>query len=174
MGIRPTTSKVEAAQEVAKSWFQVFQDVHNNLAKAHSWQKQQADRCCLTAPSYSIGSQSHKLSEKWIRLYEVLEVLLNTLKLKLPCNMRIHLVMNVSWVKPYLSALDGQPVNRPGLQRVTDEGDVKYKVDYVVDSHLKCGALQFLIHWRGYPEEDCTWEPASTLKNLQLAIKDFY
>ncbi|KIO06250.1 hypothetical protein M404DRAFT_75611, partial [Pisolithus tinctorius Marx 270] len=97
MGIKPTTLKVEAAEEVAKSWFQVFQDVKANLAKACSQQKQQVDRCCSPAPSYS----SHKLSKKWIGPYEVLEVLLNALKLKLPCNMRIHLVVNVSWVKPY-------------------------------------------------------------------------
>ncbi|KIN93686.1 hypothetical protein M404DRAFT_170607 [Pisolithus tinctorius Marx 270] len=121
MGIEPTTSKVEAAEEVAKSWFQVFQDVKANLTKAHSLQKQQADRCCSSAPSYSVGSQ----------------VLPNALKLKLLHNMRIHLVVNVSWVKPYLSALDRQPVNRPGPQRVTDEGDVEYKVEYIVDSHLK-------------------------------------
>ncbi|KIN97937.1 hypothetical protein M404DRAFT_68106, partial [Pisolithus tinctorius Marx 270] len=83
MGVEPTTSKVEAAEEVSKSWFQVFQDVKVNLAKACSQQKQQADRCRLSAPSYSIGSQSHKLSKKWIGPYEVLEVLPNTLKLKL-------------------------------------------------------------------------------------------
>ncbi|KIN97684.1 hypothetical protein M404DRAFT_159837 [Pisolithus tinctorius Marx 270] len=104
MGIKPMTSKVEAAEEVAKSWFQVFQDIKANLTKAHSWQKQQVDRGHLTAPSYS----SCKLSKKWIRPYEVLEVLPNALKLKLLHNMRIHLVVNVSWVKPYLSALDGQ------------------------------------------------------------------
>ncbi|KIO01320.1 hypothetical protein M404DRAFT_74802, partial [Pisolithus tinctorius Marx 270] len=102
MGIKPMTSKVEAAEEVAKSWFQVFQDIKANLAKVHSRQKQQADRCCSSTPSYSIGSPSCKLSEKWIGPYEVLEVLLNALKLKLPCNMRIHPVVNVSWVKPYL------------------------------------------------------------------------
>ncbi|KIO03934.1 hypothetical protein M404DRAFT_67912, partial [Pisolithus tinctorius Marx 270] len=79
MGIKPTTSKVEAAEEVAKSWFQVFQDVKANLAKARSQQKQQVDRCCSSVPSYS----SCKLSEKWIGPYEVLEVLPNALKLKL-------------------------------------------------------------------------------------------
>ncbi|KIO10669.1 hypothetical protein M404DRAFT_68646, partial [Pisolithus tinctorius Marx 270] len=99
MGIKLMTSKVEAAEEVAKSWFQVFQDVKANLTKVHSQQKQQADRHHLSAPSYSIG---HRLSEKWIGLYEVLEVLPNALKLKLPCNMRIHLVVNVLQVKPYL------------------------------------------------------------------------
>ncbi|KIN96152.1 hypothetical protein M404DRAFT_73702, partial [Pisolithus tinctorius Marx 270] len=102
MGIKLMTSKVEAAEEVAKSWFQVFQDVKANLAKACSWQKQQVDRRHLSAPSYSIGSQSHKLSEKRIGLYKVLEVLLNVLKSKLPHSMRIHPVVNVSWVKPYL------------------------------------------------------------------------
>ncbi|KIO00187.1 hypothetical protein M404DRAFT_76640, partial [Pisolithus tinctorius Marx 270] len=79
MGIEPMTLKVEAAEEVAKSWFQVFQDIKANLAKVHSQQKQQADRCCSSAPSYS----SHKLSKKWIGLYKVLEVLPNALKLKL-------------------------------------------------------------------------------------------
>ncbi|KIO04416.1 hypothetical protein M404DRAFT_76054, partial [Pisolithus tinctorius Marx 270] len=98
MGIEPTTSKVEAAEEVAKSWFQVFQDMKANLTKACSRQKQRVDRCRSSAPSYS----SCKLSEKWNGPYEVLEVLLNTLKLKLLCNMRIHPVVNVSWVKPYL------------------------------------------------------------------------
>ncbi|KIO10897.1 hypothetical protein M404DRAFT_71465, partial [Pisolithus tinctorius Marx 270] len=101
MGVELMTSKVEAAEEVAKSWFQVFQDIKTNLAKAHSQQKQQVDGHHSSAPSYSIGSQSHKLSKKWISPYEVLEVLLNTLNLKLPCNMRIHPVVNVSQVKPY-------------------------------------------------------------------------
>ncbi|KIN98033.1 hypothetical protein M404DRAFT_76906, partial [Pisolithus tinctorius Marx 270] len=102
MGVEPTTSKVEAVEEVVKSWFQVFQDIKANLAKVHSWQKQQVDRHHSSTPSYSIGSQSHKLSKKWIGPYEVLEVLLNALKLKLPHSMRIYLVVNVSWVKPYL------------------------------------------------------------------------
>ncbi|KIO10914.1 hypothetical protein M404DRAFT_70649, partial [Pisolithus tinctorius Marx 270] len=101
MSIELMTSKVEAAEEVAKSWFQVFQDVKANLTKACSQQKQQVDRHCSVAPSYSIGYQSHKLYKKWIRPYKVLEVLLNALKLKLPHNMRIHAVVNVSWVKPY-------------------------------------------------------------------------
>ncbi|KIO03177.1 hypothetical protein M404DRAFT_146220 [Pisolithus tinctorius Marx 270] len=101
MGTKLTTLKVEAAEEVAKSWFQVFQDVKANLTKACSQQKQQADRHHSSAPSYS----SCKLSEKWIGLYKVLEVLPNALKLKLPQNMKIHPVVNVSWVKPYLSAL---------------------------------------------------------------------
>ncbi|KIO13214.1 hypothetical protein M404DRAFT_67871, partial [Pisolithus tinctorius Marx 270] len=61
-------------------------------------QKQQVDRHHSSAPSYS----SHKLSKKWIGPYEVLEALPNALKLKLLCNMRIHPVVNVSQVKPYL------------------------------------------------------------------------
>ena len=40
-----------------------------------------------------------KLMERYVGLYEIVEVvLLNMVKLQLPSSMRIHLVVNVSWI----------------------------------------------------------------------------
>ena len=74
------------------------------------------DRHQNPTPDYKIGQQvwlamdnlrmlnctSKKLMEKWIGPYEVTRVTPNAVELKLPKTLRIHLVVNVSHVKPYL------------------------------------------------------------------------
>ena len=83
-----------------------------------------------------LNHASKKLTEKWIGPYEVTRVTPNAVKLKLPKTLRIHLVVNVSCVKPYLGPLPGQPVSCPGLVHVSKECDEEYEVDYIVASRI--------------------------------------
>ena len=41
-------------------------------------------------------------------------------------------------------------------------------------SRLKIKKLKYLIHWRGYDDSDCTWEPKSNLRNAKDTIRDFH
>ena len=75
--------------------------------------------------------------------------------------MCIHLVINISCVKPYHDCLPGQPVSAPGPSNVTEDRDKEYEVDYVVDSWYKGKHLEYLVHWRGWSDTDRTWEPVS-------------
>ena len=95
-------------------------------------------------------------------------------ELKLPKTLRIHPVVNVSHVKPYLGPLPSQPVSWPGPIQVSEECDEEYKVDYIVASHIYRHQLQYLVHWKGYEEHECTWEPASNVKNAPLVVEQFY
>ena len=95
-------------------------------------------------------------------------------ELKLPKTLRIHLVVNVSRVKPYLGSLPSQPVSRPGPIQVSKEHDEEYEVDYIVASHIYRRQLQYLVHWKGYEEHERTWEPASNVKNAPLVVERFY
>ena len=55
-----------------------------------------------------------KLIERYVGPYEIEEVVLkNTVKLKLPASMRIHLVVNVSRVKRYKELMKRQRVEEP-------------------------------------------------------------
>ena len=45
--------------------------------------------------------------------------------------------MNISQVKPYKERLPGQPLQKPGPITVTEDRDVKYEVDYIIDSCWK-------------------------------------
>ena len=63
---------------------------------------------------------------------------------------------------------------RPGPIEVTEDRDEEYEVEWIVDSHWKGQHLEYLIHWKGYPEEEHTWEPAGNLTHAKEAIVDFH
>ena len=87
--------------------------------------------------------------------------------------MRIHLVVNISRVRPYKERLDGQSAFRPKPVQVTEDRKVEYEVDQIIDSHFKANWLEYLVHWKGYTDEDRTWEPLGNLSSASIAIKDF-
>ena len=146
MGVEPT----ETTAPVAKDFAAIFNKVVEASEKAKLSMKVQADNRWNPALDYKVGQQvwlsmdnlrmlncaSKKLTEKWIGPYEVTRVTPNVVELKLPKTLRIHPVVNVLCVKPYLGPLPSQPVSRPGPIQVSEEGDEEYKVDYIVASRI--------------------------------------
>ena len=146
MGVEPAETVAPAAKDFAV----IFNKVVEALEKAKLSMKLQADKHQNPALDYKVGQQvwlstdnlrmlncaSKKLMEKWIGPYEVTQVTPNAVKLKLPKTLRIHPVMNVSRMKPYLGPLPSQPVSRPGPIQVSEERNEEYKVDYIVASHI--------------------------------------
>ena len=183
MGIEPLDTKAPAVKDFAA----LFRKVVAASEKAKELMKLQADKHRLPTLDYQVGQEvwlstdrlrmlnhpSKKLTEKWIGPYEVLRVAPNTVELKLPKSLKIHPVINVSQVKPYLGALPGQPTLRPGPVHVTEERDEEYEVERIVDSRLYKGQFQYLVHWKGYGDEECTWEPAAHLKNSPELVAEF-
>ena len=148
----------------------------------------QTNRSRSDAPSYAIGDRvwlstdnlrlpraSRKLSERWLGPYTIMKLVgTNAVELHLPRSMRIHLVVNISHVKPYRKRLPGQPVSAPGPSNVTEDRDEEYEVESVVDSWYKGKHLEYLIHWKGWSDTDRTWEPLSNLGNAGNAVRDFH
>ena len=182
------TEPVDVSAPAAKDFTAIFNKVITASEKAKIMMKSQADKHRSTAPIHKIGDQvwlstdnlrmlnraSKKLMEKWIGPYEISSVMPNAVELKLPKMLRIHPVVNVSRVKPYLGLLPGQPVSRPGPIHVSEDHDEEYEVDAIIDSHIYKGKLQYLVHWKGYNESERTWEPASNLKNSPEIIEQFH
>ena len=88
--------------------------------------------------------------------------------------MCIHLVINVSHIKPYRNRLLGQPVSAPGPSNVMEDHEEEYKVDYIVDSQYKGKHLEYLVHWKGWSNMDCTWEPLGNLANAADVVSAFH
>ncbi len=189
MGIEPRPyAHAPAAEQFADTMAHTIEDTKKNLLKAQEQMKAQADKHRADAPVYSPGDKvwlstenlrltraSKKLTEKFIGPFSVVEMVgSNAVKLKLPKTMKIHPVVNISRVKPYKDRLTGQPVVKPGPVEVTEDRDVEWEVDFIVDSRLKRKKLKYLVHWRGYSEEDRTWEPTENLKGAPDAIRDFH
>ena len=140
MGVKPAETTAPAAKDFAL----IFNKVVKASEKAKLSMKLQADKHRNPTPDYKVDQQvwlsmdnlrmlnraSKKLMEKWIGPYEVTRLTPNAVELKLPKALRIHPVVNVSCVKPYLGPLPSQPVSRPGPIQVSEERDEEYEVDY--------------------------------------------
>ena len=179
---------VDVSAPAAKDFAAIFNKVIAASEKAKITMKSQADKHCSTTPIYKIGDQvwlssdnlcmlnraSKKLTERWIGPYEISSIMPNVVELRLPKMLRIHPVMNISWVKPYLGPLPGQPVSRPGPIHVTEDRNKEYEVDTIIDSRIYKGKLQYLVHWKGYNESERTWEPVSNLCNSPEIVEQFH
>ena len=55
------------------------------------------------------------------------------------------------------------------------EGDnPEWECDFIVDSRKVNGQLEYLVKWKGYPQEENTWEPVANLQNAKPHIRQFH
>ena len=113
--------------------------------------------------------------EQWIGPYSITKLVgTNTIKHRLPRSMCTHPVVNISHVKPYHNQLLGQPVSAPGPSNITEYCNEEYEVDYIMDSQYKGKCLEYLIHWKGWLDEDRTWELLGNLANAANTVSTFH
>ena len=185
MGIEPIPlNKAPAAKDFTSKMEGMLESMRKILEKAKEQMKLNADKHHSAAPTYEIDQQvwlatenlqlthtSHKLSERWLGPYSIISLAEpNAIKLKLLRSLQIHPIINVSWIKPYHGSMEGQTLYQPGPVHMTENRDNEWKVDHIMDSHLKNKKLKYLIYWKGYDDSDHTWEPKSNLRNAKDTI----
>jgi len=115
---------------------------------------------------------SKKLTERYVGPYAIEEVVsLNAVKLRLPSSMRIHLVVNVSWIVRYKKQVkeqkkeEGKPVEVEGVE--------EWEVEKILNKKKVRGMEKYLIRWKGFTAEGDTWERKENLKNTEELIEEF-
>jgi hypothetical protein len=58
--------------------------------------------------------------------------------------MRIHPLVNISRVRPYKEPLEGQTSIRPGPVKVTEDREIEYNVDHIVNVRKKGQHMEYL------------------------------
>ena len=97
-------------------------------------------------------------------------------KLQLPKTWRIHPVFHNSLISPYKETMEHGPnFTRPPPDFVEGE-DEHYEVETVLQSRLTPNkrGIQYLIKWKGYPNSENSWLPASQLKHAQFLVQQFH
>ena len=187
MDVESHVSKAPAADGLADKIAKTLEEIKNNLEKTQNHMKVQVDKKYSEALAYAVRDlvwlstdnlcllcTSKKLSEHWLSPYKITKpVGSNTVELLLPKSMQIHLVINISLVKPYKEHLPHQPANQPSPSHVTDDWNKEYEVDYIVNSHWKGCRLEYLIHCKGYDDSKCMWKPLSNLSHAKEMISNF-
>jgi hypothetical protein len=96
-------------------------------------------------------------------------------ELALPITWRgVHPVFNESLLTPFRPPKFPSQQKPPPPPPIQVQGDLRYEVDFIRDSRLRRGKMQYLVHWKGYLREEETWEPVSNITNAKAAVNDFH
>ena len=117
------------------------------------------------------GKKLKKLTEYFIGLYKVKGIISsNIIELKLPKFIRIHPVVNMSWVQLYKPQVDGQKI-LPKL--VIIKREEKFEIEKILNKKMVKGKKKFLVKWKGYTAKEDTWESRENLENAKELVKEF-
>src|SRR6266436_2690941 len=97
-------------------------------------------------------------------------------KLQLPATWRIHPVFHNSLLSPYKeTTAHGPNYLRPPPEVIGQEDD-HYEVETILQSQQTKNrrGIQYLVKWKGYPDSDNSWEPASHMKNAVNLVTAFH
>ena len=90
-------------------------------------------------------------------------------RLDLPNTMKIHNVFHVDLLLPYKETeAYGTPFTRP--PPVIDHGEEEYEIESIIKSRRKGRGrkLQYLVHWKGYPNANDSWVDEKDLHAPEL------
>jgi hypothetical protein len=141
-----------------------------------SWQYQSGDRVYLDASKIKTTRASKKLNAKFHGPFKVISTVGKlAYKLELPTGWGIHDVFHESKLKPaHEPQFPKQKETRPRPSPEIIDGNEEHKVEEVQGVQNKQGKKQFLVKWKGLPQEESSWEPEENLKNACGAIRDFF
>lgn len=139
----------------------------------------------VVAPQFKVGHQvylsrknisttrpSDKLDTKRLGPFQITKAIgKNAFQLALPATWNIHNVFHASLLSkaPESSMRPLQLPPPPVL--VLDQPE--YEVESILDKKILRGQEYFFVKWKGYPDNENTWEPKRNLQHSAQLLKDF-
>ena len=119
---------------------------------------------------------SRKLAPRWAGPYEIVErVGAVAYRLALPHHLRVHPVFHVSRIKEYndLRSYDASRPVPPRPEPDIVDGSPEWEVERILDRKGSRSRRQYLVHWKGYPDDQNSWEPLRNLRNAMDLVGEY-
>ena len=93
------------------------------------------------------------------------------MKLQLPSSMRIHPVVNVSWIVQYKKQIkeqkkeEGKPIEVEGIE--------KWEIEKILNKKKIRGVDKYLVQCKRFTAENDIWEKRENLENVEEALEKF-
>jgi hypothetical protein len=133
-------------------------------------------RVWLDARNLKTFRPSKKLDQKKLGPFTIIEKIgRGAYRLQLPKSWtRIHPVFNEILLTPvedpqFIQQKEPEP---PGP--IDMEGEAEYEIEEVLSSRKRGRGIQYLVKWKGYGNEENTWEAKGNMDKAKEAIKEFH
>ena len=180
-----------------------MKEVHNRASKTlqdtRSAMSKYYDKGKMQHPSYEIGDlvmlnaknnrtkrPTKKLAPKLYGPFRVLEKIgSRSFRLEFQTRWGIHNVFHASLLERYrVNSDEGSTISRPEPEKI--EGEMEYEVEAILQSEVQTTkrkgkgryrtyrTLYYLVKWKGYPEDECSWEPGTNLGQAEKEVEEFH
>ena len=186
-------SRSKTAKKLSSKLRELITVCRENLHHAQKLQKRAHDKA-VKPRNYALGDkvwlnnkyiktkQNQKLEAKFFKPFRGLHLVGKQIyKLKLPKKWRVHNVFHVSLLEQNTTRKKRVSKKVPELDAGNKDSE-EYKMEAIWNSavyanksesgHLS--GLYYLVTWKGYPEEENTWELLSTVQHLKKLISSFH
>ena len=161
----------EAGVALKRTQEEMKRYVDHSRRETEEWKK--GDRMLLSTKDLVFKERPvRKLMERYVGLYEIEEVVSsNVVKLQLPTSMRIHPVVNVSWIVQYKEQVKGQ--KKEDRKPIVVEGAKEWEVERILNKKKIRGVEKYLVQQKGFTVEEDIWERKENLENAREALGEF-
>ena len=180
--MKGTHEKAIKALEDTRATMGKYYDQHRQPQPEY----QVGDQVMLNAKNIRTRRPTKKLAPKLYGPFRILaKVGTRSYRLELQDRWRIHNVFHASLLEPHrANPFSQRPQSRPLPEEV--DGELEYEVERILPSevrttrrhqgnrHRNIRTLHFLVKWKGYPEDECTWEPGQSLEGIAELIEELY
>jgi hypothetical protein len=184
--LKHTTSKSDAVNQYLKHMDQSNQVAHDELTATRVKQARYSQKRRNPEVTFTIGDMvmyrkrtwkkglAHKLQPVWKGPYRIESIdKFGNCTLDLPGKSNRHPVFATDMLKLY----HDDPDHQRDVSDITmdDAEDRLHEVDRIIDHRTKKGVYQYLIQWKGYDEDENTWEEAAKVgKTAPRSVSDFH
>jgi hypothetical protein len=170
--VKLETSRKEASEALEYACTKMEERV--NKARDESRDYKKGDLVWLDTRNLRMDRPSKKLDHLRAGPFLILEkVGASSYRLKLPPAWRIHPVFNEVLLTPYEPPTFASQEDPPPPPPVISDDHFEWEVEAVLDHKKSRGQDLFLVKWKGYGDEENTWEPERNLGNAPRLLKAF-
>lgn len=176
--------KNQYANDFVQRMRQIERSMKETIAMAQQRQAHQANKhrrerefkegdwVFLSTSNLSVMTLTKKLAPRYVGPMKVTKKISRTAyEIDIPKSWKkIHNVFYVGLLKPFKGEEPTEPVQIPPLVQETEE----FEVEDIRSHRQSEDGLQFLVKWRGYAEEENTWQSRGDLANAPRILANYF
>jgi transposase InsO family protein len=181
--------RVEAAKDFADRMKETRVEAEAALRKAAEDMKRAYDRHRNPSPNFKVGDRvwleathitsdrpTKKLDDKRYGPFVILSKHgESAYKLRLPTTWKtIYPIFNECVLSSYSPPKFPSQIKPSPPPPDLIEGFEEQEIEEILDSRLRRGHLEYLVHWKGFPREEREWKTARELDHAKDVVADFH